>query len=438
MRTKWLLTLVVGFVGCSSSAPESSGVGGAGGSAVAPGGPGSAGSSAGSSMGGSASGAAATGVGGAAGGGTAGGGTAGSATGGVAGSAATGGAAGSGTAGSGTAGAVGMAGGGGAGGGSTGGSGGAGTGGAAPGAAAPSTGCGVMHGAKTLTTGGMSVANGLPTSTRLKITTGGASREYIIDIPADYDPTRPYRLIFSWHQAYGSNTGNATGQTPAFSGPNFNAANYAYFGLHREATAAKQPAIFVAPAGIGDFPWSYARDIVLFDDLLALVTSNLCIDENRVFSTGFSFGAMMSYALSVTRQNKLRGVVAMAPANWNFPVDAGQMKTAPIAFMGTTGMSDGTCAWISNDSRKEGGKYCSLKHAEDNGCTIPSDIQTAMKGSKKHVCFDFEGCKSGYPVKTCTFDGAHTPAIVADGSSTSDDGLKSFIPPLAWKFISQL
>ena len=53
--------------------------------------------------------------------------------------------------------------------------------------------------------------SGLATSTRLKITSGGMSREYIIDIPADYDPTHPYRLIFSWHQAYGSDTGNANG-----------------------------------------------------------------------------------------------------------------------------------------------------------------------------------------------------------------------------------
>ena len=51
-----------------------------------------------------------------------------------------------------------------------------------------------------------------------------------------------------------------------FHGPNFDAENYAYFGLHREATAANQPAIFVAPQGIGNFPWDYARDVVLFDD----------------------------------------------------------------------------------------------------------------------------------------------------------------------------
>jgi hypothetical protein len=100
-------------------------------------------------------------------------------------------------------------------------------------------------------------------------------------------------------------------------------------------------------------------------------------------------------------------------------------------------MSDGTCPWVNNDAMKRGGKYCALTHAEDNGCTIPTSIPTAMVNSKQHVCYDFEGCKAGYPVKVCTFDGAHTPSSVDDGSSTADDGLKAFIPPLAWKFIAQ-
>ena len=260
------------------------------------------------------------------------------------------------------------------------------------------------------------------------------SREYIIDIPANYDPTHPYRLIFSWHQAYGSDTGNANGLHPANDGPNFDAKNYAYFGLHREMTAAKDTAIFVAPGGIGNLPWDYNRDVVLFDDLLALVDAKLCIDDSRVFTTGFSFGAMMSYALTLGRPSKLRGAVTMAAANYNFtqPTNA----HVPIAYMGTTGMSDGTCPW-GNDTM--GGKACVLQHAKDNGCTIPAgnNIPTATAGSKKFVCYDFAGCMAGYPVKVCTFDGAHTPSSVDDGVSTGDDGLKAFIPPLAWKFISQ-
>jgi poly(3-hydroxybutyrate) depolymerase len=344
--------------------------------------------------------------------------------------------------GSGTGGRSGTAGTGGGGSTSTGGSGTAGTGGggststggtlALKNDPVPSKGCSKADGLKTLTTGGTSVASGLPTSTRLKITVGGTSREYIVDVPADYDPAHPYRLIFSWHQAYGSDTGNAIGQYPANNGSNFDAKNYAYFGLQREATTAKEPAIFVAPQGIGNFPWDYDRDVVVFDDLLALVGTNLCIDESRVFTTGFSFGAMMSYALSIGRQSKLRAAVAMAAANYNFTQPTN--SHAAFSYFGTTGMSDTTCPW--GDATR-GGKACVLQHAQDNGCTIPADITTAKVGSKSHVCYDFEGCKAGYPVKVCTFDGNHTPSAVADGSSGGDDGLKAFIPPLAWKFISQ-
>jgi hypothetical protein len=297
----------------------------------------------------------------------------------------------------------------------------------------------MTNGAKTLTTGGSSVMSALATSTRLTMMSGNMNREYIIDIPANYDPTHPYRLIFSWYQAYGSDTGNANGLHPAGDGPNFNATDYAYFGLHREATAANDPAIFVAPGGMGNLPWDFTRDAPFFDDLLAKIDANLCIDDSRVFSTGFSFGAMMSYALSITRQTKLRAVVAMAPANTNLPGEPTDTNAAPIAYMGTTGMSDTTCAWVISDGNKTGGKYCALQHAQDNGCTIPSgnNIPTTTVGSKKYLCYDFAGCRAGYPVKVCTFDGPHTPSSVDDGTSTGDDGLKAFIPPLAWQFIAQ-
>ena len=297
--------------------------------------------------------------------------------------------------------------------------------------AVPSKGCGVKDGAKTLTSGGSSVSGAPTTSTRLKgVTSGGKSRAVIIDIPADYDPSKPYRLIFSWRQMGGSDTGNATGLHPAGDGPNFDAKSYAYFGLRREALNANQPAIFVAPDTdpVGGL-WDYNKDVVYFDDLLTLVTENLCIDESRVFTTGFSFGAMMSYGLSNGRASKLRAAVTMAPSQFGPSAASG-----PIAYMSATGMSDGTCRWGDANS---GGEGCVMTHAKANGCTIPSTFPTAAVGSKKYVCYDFEGCKAGYPVKVCTFDGPHTPSSVDDGTTVGEDGLKAFIPPLAWKFISQ-
>jgi len=299
------------------------------------------------------------------------------------------------------------------------------------GAAKPSAGCSKTDGLKTLTTGGSSVAGAPTTSVRLSgVTSGGKPRLVILDVPADYNPTKPYRLIFSWRQLGGSDTGNATGLHPAGDGPNFDAKSYSYFGLRREALNANQPAIFVAPdTDPAGALWDYNKDSVYFDDLLKLVTDNLCIDESRVFTTGFSYGAMMSYGLSNGRASKLRAAVTMAPAQ--FGPSSG---TTPIAYMSTTGMSDGTCKWGDANS---GGEGCVMQHAKTNGCTIPASLPTAAVGSKKYVCYDFEGCKAGYPVKVCTFDGPHTPSSIDDGNTVGEDGLKAFIPPLAWKFISQ-
>ena len=299
------------------------------------------------------------------------------------------------------------------------------------GAAKPSAGCSKTDGLKTLTVGGSSVKGAPTTSVRLSgVTSGGKPRLAILDVPADYNPTKPYRLIFSWRQLGGSDTGNATGLHPAGDGPNFDAKSYAYFGLRREALNAGQPAIFIAPdTDPAGALWDYNKDSVYFDDLFKLLTDNLCIDESRVFTTGFSYGAMMSYGLSNGRASKLRAAVTMAPAQ--FGPSSG---TTPIAYMSTTGMSDGTCKWGNATS---GGEGCVMQHAKTNGCTIPASLPTAAVGSKKYVCYDFEGCKAGYPVKVCTFDGPHTPSSIDDGNTVGEDGLKAFIPPLAWKFISQ-
>jgi poly(3-hydroxybutyrate) depolymerase len=440
MYTKWLPALAfglsMGLIGCGGS---STGTPSGSGGATSTGGTGSGGSSTGGSgTGGSGSGGM-TATGGTASGGHASGGvtaTGGTATGGTAtGGTASGGAAGGSNGGGGKA-AGGSATGGKATGGGTAVGGRSGTGGAAggsgnTGAPKPSAGCGKTDGLKTLTTGGSSVAGAPSTSMRLKgVMSGGKSRLAILDVPADYDATKPYRLIFSWRQLGGSDTGNATGLHPAGDGPNFDAEHYAYFGLRREALNAKQPAIFIAPdTDPAGALWDYNKDNVYFDDLLKLLTDNLCIDENRVFTTGFSYGAMMSFGLSNGKASKLRAAVTMAPSQFGPSAASG-----PIAYMSTTGMSDTTCAWGNATS---GGEGCVMTHAKANGCTIPSSFPTAAKGSKKYVCYDFEGCMAGYPVKVCTFDGPHTPSSVDDGTQIGEDGLKAFIPPLAWQFISQ-
>lgn len=253
------------------------------------------------------------------------------------------------------------------------------------------------------------------------ISSSGLSRQYIIDIPADYDKNHPYRLIFGMH-CYGSTMQGVAGDK--------------YYQLKRFADSTKTSCIFVAPNGTGsDTPlWNQGeKDHAFFDDMVKLFKDKLCVDTTRIFSCGFSYGAMFSFSLSTNHQKVLRAVACYAPANWNIwlPVNTHE----PIAFMSTTGMSDPNCPFVRSDETKEGGKYCSLIHAEDNGCTIPATLPTAAIGSKTHTLYEFQGGKAGYPVKLYTFDGAHQCGPM-DGVS-GDNSSKSWIPGETWKFFMQ-
>jgi poly(3-hydroxybutyrate) depolymerase len=155
--------------------------------------------------------------------------------------------------------------------------------------------------------------------------------------------------------------------------------------------------------------------------MLKLFKAELCVDTTRVFSCGFSFGAMFSYSLSTNHQNVLRAVATYAPANYNIylPTD----KKEPIAYYQTTGTSDGTCPW---DNGGRGGKYCLLNHIQSNGCTNPSTIPLATSG--KHVSTEFTGCKDGYPVKFGSFQGGHSGTATDQGSNVN------WIAQETWEF----
>lgn len=248
-------------------------------------------------------------------------------------------------------------------------------------------------------------------------------REFTLDVPVDYQPDTPYRLVFAWHWINASDDAVVNGEVAQ------GGAAWAYYGLKRQSEMTAQPAIFIAPQSRNG-RWD-EQDHTLFDELLALAERELCIDTRRVFATGFSFGAMHSYSLSTSHQKQLRAVSLLAPANFNIYLPTNTHE--PIAYMSATGMSDTRCPWDEGNGR--GALPAALERAKDNGCAVPSTVPTTMSGSKSHMCFDFKGCQQGFPVKACTFDGGHIAAH-ADGG-TGDNGMTSWMPEVTWKFFTQ-
>jgi len=212
-------------------------------------------------------------------------------------------------------------------------------------------------------------------SGRLNIDVAGTTREYILALPQNYDETHPYRLIFGWH----------------WRGGNAQAVANDFYGLQ---ALAKGSAIFVSPEGI-DSGWANTggRDIAFLDAMLARFEGQLCIDQSRIFSTGWSYGGMMSLAIGCARADVFRAIAPMSGALYSGCEDS----DASIAFLGFHGTADDVVP-IAN------GRTARDTFVERNGC------QPEAAAVRDGACLRFQGCAADSPVSWCEFNGGHMPA----------------------------
>lgn len=243
---------------------------------------------------------------------------------------------------------------------------------------APSAGCG-----RTTT-----LANG-----RASIDVASETRQYILALPSNYDENHAYKLIFAWHPWTG------TAQMIASGG---------YYGLKN---LSDNQAIFVAPdgqdyqdAGAG---WgnSNGKDVAFYHAMLDRFRSELCIDEDRIFSVGVSFGAMFSFTLGCTADSMLRAIVPMAGnATTSGGCAAGTRQVAVMAFIGL------------QDSLLSGHRQAVSTYAQRDGCSTqtqtlsPSWCDGLNATNLPCTCVEYQGCQEGYPVISCEYTAGHQQA----------------------------
>jgi poly(3-hydroxybutyrate) depolymerase len=267
------------------------------------------------------------------------------------------------------------------------------TGAAGADGATPSAGCGKAR----------ALQNGTIT-----LTSGGSSRTYILHAPSGYDSSHPYRLVFAYAWSGGSST---------------DVANSNYF---RFSTMDSQGTIFVAPnASDGAGTWSSA-DVGFTDTILAQVEAALCIDETRVFATGFSFGGGMAIAIACTRADVFRAVAFFSGADLTNSCPT--TLTKPIAYYASQASQDRGSLPLTSPII---GEVVQAKFAALNGCTAEPASTTYPASGQPHTCTHYQGCSAGHPTEYCVFNGPHGWEPVDPGQTTSWD------PPEAWKFITQ-
>lgn len=209
----------------------------------------------------------------------------------------------------------------------------------------------------------------------------GTERRYILDVPNTYNPETRYALVFVWHPLGGSAVQTANG----------------YDGLK---SLANDSAIFVAPDGLpgggqqvsGQGWWNQGgNDMKLLAAIFEELTNSLCIAEQRVFSTGFSFGGMMSY--SVGYQFDIFRAIAPTSGNLDaIPHEENNLQ--PLAIMAFHGASD---TFVGTAS----GRAALDKYVGRNNCDPQSHPV------EPSPCVEFQGCD--VPTIWCEYPGEHSP-----------------------------
>ncbi len=240
------------------------------------------------------------------------------------------------------------------------------------------------------------------------ITFNNTSRKFILRLPDGYDDNHPYRLVlaYAWSGASASDVVSA---------------NYFTF-----ATQDGKNTIFVAPdAADGAGTWSN-DDVAFTDAILAQIEGDLCVDETRVFATGFSFGGAMAMALACTRADVFRAVAFFSGADLTNSCPA--TLTKAIAYYASQASEDSnglsTTSPITGEKRQ-------ADFAAVNGCMPEPSSTTFPASGQPHSCTNYKGCSAGHPTEYCVFNGPHGWEPKDPGQMTSWDA------PEAWKFITQ-
>jgi polyhydroxybutyrate depolymerase len=222
-----------------------------------------------------------------------------------------------------------------------------------------------------------------------KYTAGYTHRKYCTTIPKEYDPTKPYPVVF-----YGPGCG-----ATACEGSSFNGRTDIFIVQAISGADAKSPNLVPPSAAPGCFQAGKNSTVdspegPYFDQVMAQVEDNYCIDKGKIFAAGTSSGAWLSNYLACARGNVIRGTAS----------DSGGLQfDHPMCTGGASVMEMPGDSANSTDAmgRPIGAAVARDLFIKTNGCSMTATTMT-FGGSS---CQVYGGCAS--PVLWCDVGGGH-------------------------------
>jgi polyhydroxybutyrate depolymerase len=204
---------------------------------------------------------------------------------------------------------------------------------------------------------------------------GAEMRTFVVRVPSGYDRRTPAPVVFVFHPG-----GNAEYMLTRVNIPKAwpEAIGVYPRGLARSPASDLQPIWQTRKGELQD------RDLAFFDAMMGWLREHHCIDERRVFSMGFSNGAMLTSLLSCERSRDIAGFAMVAGSTTCSPAAA---KPAIIIH----GLADLSVQY-------ERGVAMVQEWTTRNGCLAPPRTATV-------ACSAATSCLA--PVVLCTHAGGH-------------------------------
>lgn len=171
-----------------------------------------------------------------------------------------------------------------------------------------------------------------------EIQSGGQDRQYLLHVPATYDPQEPAALVLVFHGA-------------GISAERF--VDYSRF----SNVADREGFIIVYPWGIGEV-WNPGRDVEFIRDLIDHLQTRCPVDPNRIYASGHSNGGAMVDRLACELADR---IAAVGTLSGPYRASAGCSPSRPIAVFALHGTADPIVPY-------EGIPEWALAWAQRNGC----------------------------------------------------------------------
>jgi polyhydroxybutyrate depolymerase len=249
----------------------------------------------------------------------------------------------------------------------------------------------------------------------------GNARQYGVHVPPGYDPAKPMPVVFCIH---------GLGQEAVMfcrDGA----------GLLEKADAAGF--IVVLPNGYqnswnagtccGGAVSSMLDDVALMRAIFQEVSKHLNIDLSRVYATGLSNGAYMSYRLACEAADLFAAVAPGAGAIGMNDIGGGTTGTgdfaackpaAKVSVLDLHGSADGLIPYSLQKPSME-------RIAMQNGCMLTTHPATQPASAGDTMCVSHDGCPAGIDVTGCTVMGGGHVWFGSPNCGTGADGACSIV-----------